>query len=164
MGERITLDCSQLRDIHLQGDLPNTIYIDGEAFIRSFSEQIDKLSDVAENKETFEEKLILALASNPAMIAFNTPDREEEVMRVAKTLVQLKDGQLKKKIFKGALEERVIAAAEAVGKSTILREYCDAVPRFDVRSMNQGEFVHHVFIMGFHRGWQELERRSQDVE
>jgi hypothetical protein len=40
----IQLDCSQLRDIRLHSDLPNSLYIDGEQFLRQFEGIVQQMA------------------------------------------------------------------------------------------------------------------------
>ena len=41
--------------------------------------------------------------------------------------------------------------------SEILRE----MPRFKAKGMNQAELIHHVFSIGFHRGWKASEQYTK---
>lgn len=63
----IRLDTSGLRDIRLDHNLPNSIYLDGDSFLLRLESLLQIYS--AETF-SFREKLIISLASNPAF--YNT--------------------------------------------------------------------------------------------
>lgn len=62
----IRLDCSQLRDINLRSDLPNSIYVDGEQFLRQFEQIVQSIPQQRElSIEEIVTKLVAGCLADP---------------------------------------------------------------------------------------------------
>jgi hypothetical protein len=71
----IQLDCSQLRDIRLHSDLPNSIYLDAETFLRQFESIVQSIPQTRElTIEEITANLISGWMSAENVLSFKIKD------------------------------------------------------------------------------------------
>ena len=90
--ERVTLDCSQLRDIRLkmENSLPGTIYIDGQNFLNEFRNIAELMAQPkSEEDKLFE--LMKVLSSNPKILVFDFVAEKRRVLDTTATAIRIKN-------------------------------------------------------------------------